>query len=163
MKRMTAMILLTALFLSGCTSSGERVKEPVTFYYLREEYQYFTEDGVISTEIREASGHREELSYLMALYFMGPAEEELVSPLPSSATLLHVSIKEDGIRLLFSDTKDYLTDYEFSLACACLAMTCFDLTEEDTINIQSGERTTTMHRDQLSQFDGSAPAMEETP
>ncbi len=163
MKQIIAAISLISFLLAGCSATGERVKEPVTFYYLRSEYQYFTEDGVISTEVREASGHRDDLTYLLALYLMGPTEEGLVSPLPQTVILLSAAIKEDGVRLLFSDTKDYLTDYEFSLACACLALTCFDLTEEDTVSIQSGERTILMQRDQLSQYDGSTPATEETP
>ena len=38
MKRLISLILLFGFLLSGC-SMGERIKEPVTFYYIRENYQ----------------------------------------------------------------------------------------------------------------------------
>ncbi len=56
------------------------MKNPVTFYYPRREYQYGAEDGVISSEQREASGHADDLHYLLSLYLIGPSSDELVSP-----------------------------------------------------------------------------------
>ena len=47
MKRFFCLLLCLCLFLPGC--SGELMKNPVTFYYPRREYQYGAEDGVISS------------------------------------------------------------------------------------------------------------------
>ena len=68
MRRAFCLFLAICLFFSGCSLSGERMREPVTFYYPRRVYQYGVEDGVIAAEQREASGHRKDLSYLLALY-----------------------------------------------------------------------------------------------
>lgn len=161
MKRLCALLLIGCLLLSGCSGFAERIKEPVTFYYLRSEYLYFIEDGVIASEQREASGHRDDLSYLLSLYLMGPSEESLVSPLPKSIRILKTEQSDTGIVLQLSDTSNTMDDIAFSLAGACLALTCFDLTDADTVSITSGERTLTLGRDTLLLYDSSATAAEE--
>ena len=75
MKRFFYLFLCLCLFLPGC--SGELMKNPVTFYYPRREYQYGAEDGVISSEQREASGHADDLHYLLSLYLIGPSRAGL--------------------------------------------------------------------------------------
>ena len=162
MKRFIILLLLCCLLLSGCNISGERIKEPVLFYYVRSEYQYFTQDGVIASEEHEASGHREDLSYLLALYLMGPAEEELTSPLPRGTKIQKAEQTPEGSQLQLSCHDDALTDADFSLACACLALTCFGLTDADTVTISIAERSITMGRDTLTIYDSSAAAVEET-
>ncbi len=156
MKRILSLCLLLCLVLCGCGS--ERIKEPVTFYYLRSDYEYFSQDGVIDSEEREASGHREDLSYLLALYLMGPTEEELRSPLPRSVWILAVEQENHQITIHLSDTLKDMTDLDYSLACACLSMTCLDMTDAQSITIASGARTVTMSRDTLTLYDGSETA-----
>lgn len=152
MKRFFALILLVSCLLSGCSVLGERIKEPVTFYYLRSEYTYFSQDGVIASEQREASGHKRDLPYLLALYLMGPASEDLVATLPQTVKVFSAEETSEGIMIHLSETDD-LTDMEFSSACACLAMTCFELTTSDTVIIRSGERSLTVTKDDLLLFD----------
>ena len=66
-------MLSLCFLLSGCGFFGERIREPVTFYYLCADYQEKL-CCVIVPEEREASGHSGDLSYLLALYQIGPAE-----------------------------------------------------------------------------------------
>ena len=154
MKRFLCFLLCLCLFLPGC--SGELMKNPVTFYYPRREYQYGAEDGVISSEQREASGHADDLHYLLSLYLIGPSSDELVSPLPWGTRLLGVS-QENGTVTL------ELTDTEFTLACACLTMTTLSITGGDEVTITSGSRSVTMSRDSLTLIDDStASTTEET-
>ena len=74
---MLAIILLVSL-LPGC---GQKMKEPVTFYYQITNYQ---ENMVspIAGEEREVTGYRDNLKYLLTFYLMGPISQELSSPLP---------------------------------------------------------------------------------
>lgn len=102
MKRFFCLFLCLCLFLPGC--SGELMKNPVTFYYPRREYQYGAEDGVISGEQREASGHADDLHYLLSLYLIGPSSDELVSPLPWGTRLLGVNRQDGTITLELTDT-----------------------------------------------------------
>lgn len=163
MKRTLSLMLLLCLVFPGCATTGERFKEPVTFYYLREEYPYGTGESVIATEEREASGHRSDLGYLLALYLMGPSAESLVSPVPKGIRILSVEQASTGIHVELSDTSEVLTDAAFSLASACLTLTCLDLTGTEKVTITSGSRSVTMSRDSLTLFDSSMlSATEET-
>ncbi len=161
-KRLCVLLVLVCLVLSGCGLLGERIKEPVTFYYVRQDFQYFTESDVIVPEVREAAGHREELSYLLALYFMGPTEEGLRSFLPRGTAVQSIDFSEQGLTLQLTNLDLSLTDTQFSLACACLSLTCMDLTDAAQVTIISGERTITMSRDSLVLMDSSVTIKEET-
>ncbi len=156
MKRLLCLTLGLCLLLPGC---GERLKEPVTFYYLRANYQYGSADGVIASEEREASGHRENLSYLLALYLMGPADEELSAPLPKSTRVLSAERSGHAVILELSDKE--LTDAEFTLACACLTLTCLEMVGGETVTVTIGAHTATMSRDSLTLYDSSAEAATE--
>ena len=147
MKRFFCLLLCLCLFLPGC--SGELMKNPVTFYYPRREYQYGAEDGVISGEQREASGHADDLHYLLSLYLIGPSSDELVSPLPWGTRLLGVNRQDGTITLELTDT--------------CLTMTNLSITGGDEVTITSGSRSVTMSRDSLTLIDDStASTTEET-
>ena len=161
MKRFFYLFLCLCLFLPGC--SGELMKNPVTFYYPRREYQYGAEDGVISSEQREASGHADDLHYLLSLYLIGPSSDEMVSPLPLCTRLLGVSRENGTVTLELTDTAQSVTDTEFTLACACLTMTTLSITGGDEVVITSGSRSVTMRRDSLTLIDDStASTTEET-
>lgn len=153
MKRILCLILVFSLILSGCSLFGERIKEPVTFYYVRSEYSYNTTDSILASEEREASGHREDLSYLLALYLIGPADDELVSPIPKGTRIYSAEQAEDTVFLTLSDTAATLTDSGFSIACACLSLTCLGLTGAEKVTITSGDRTVTMSADTLMLHD----------
>lgn len=153
MKRFCIFLLIFCFVISGCSLSRERIKEPVTFYYLNAEYQFFSQDGVIVSEEREASGHRDDLSYLMALYLMGPSQEGLISPIPRGTRIYFTEQTADNVTLKLSDTAQTMSDIDFSLACACLSLTCLGLTDSDTITIISGERSVTMGEKDLTLFD----------
>lgn len=155
MRRTICLLAAICLFLSGCGFFGERIKEPVTFYYLCDKYQEELCCVIVSEE-REASGHVGDLSYLLHLYLMGPSDDELVSPLPGSVRIL--SVEKDGshIRLELTDAAQNLSDISFSLACACLTMTCLDISGAENVTIQSGDRSITMNRESLALYDNSA-------
>lgn len=153
MKRFLSLILIFVLLLSGCSLYGERIKEPVTFYYVRSAYPYAAEESILGTEEREASGHRDDLSYLLALYLIGPSDEELVSPIPKGTRIYSAVQERDTVLLTLSDTDATLTDSRFSIACACLTMTCLGLTDAKNVTITSGERVVTMSTDTLMLYD----------
>ena len=162
MKKGLCLLLGLCQLLSGCALTGDRLKEPVTFYYLREEYQYGTQGGVIVSEEREASGHGRDLSYLLALYLVGPMKEGLVCPLPMGTGIVSLEQTPSGISLVLSDTLGSLSDADYSLACACLTLTCLDITGGEKVTITSGSRSVTMTRDSLTLFDGGTAETEET-
>ena len=80
---------------------------------------------------------------------MGPIGKSLSSPLPRGTLLYTVS--QDGSRLAIeiSNTAALLTDAEFSLACACLSLTCMGLTGVSEVTIVSGSRNLTFTQENL--------------
>lgn len=148
MKRFLSLILLFCLLLSGCTVLGETIKEPVTFYYVSDNYKHDMEQ-VIVPEIREASGHREDLPYLLALYSMGPATENLTSLLPANANIILTERTENAITLSLSGNSQNMTDANFSLTSACIALTCMELTDVQQVTVVCGERDVTIREDNL--------------
>ncbi len=151
MKRILPLILVFSLLLSGCGFFGERIKSPATFYYLCE---YYTEElcCVIASEEREASGHSSDLPYLLALYQMSPADEGHRSPLPDG-TAIQARQQDDQICLELSDAAQSLSELDFSLACACLTLTCLDISGAASVTVICGDRTRTMDRSSLTLFD----------
>lgn len=147
MKRLICMILLL-LLLSGCGLMENGIKDPVTFYYINKDYQK-NMDSVIDSEIREASGHRDDLPYLLALYSMGPSSEELISPFPVSTRIIPTEHTEAGIVLSLSEIPDSMTDAEYTLASTCLALTCMELIDASQITVISEGRSVSINTENI--------------
>lgn len=162
MRRFLCILIVLSLFLSGCQVLGEHLKEPVTFYYVKSTYQKDLSDAFLP-EQREASGHRDDLSYLMALYLMGPVDENLKSPIPAGTRIYVDANNAYNVRLKLSDTEKTMTDAEFSIASACLAMTCLELTGTQMVTVSSGSRSVTMTSRNLELIDSNATLATEEP
>lgn len=156
MKRRICLILLMGIFLSGCGGLGERIKEPVTFYYIREDYQKDM-GPVIVSEVREASGHTGDLPYLLALYTMGPATEGLQSPFARNTRIIPTEHTKAGVVLSISEGTNIMSDAEYTLASACLAMTCMEMTNASQITVVYEERSVTITQDNLMMYAAREP------
>lgn len=156
MKRFFCYLLVTAFLFSGCQISGDRIKEPVSFYYVRSDYQTDLSTVFVS-EVREASGHKDDLSYLMALYLMGPVSESLQSPIPTGTRIYVETNNKYTVKLQLSEPVIPISDADFSIICACLSMTCLELTQTQTVTIVCGNRNASMTWDTLELFDNSQP------
>lgn len=148
MKRLIGLIMIFCLLLSGCSVLGERIKEPVTFYYVRDNYQK-NMDQVIVAEVREAAGHRDDLPYLLALYSMGPSREDSKSPFAKNTRIVPVTRTESSMELSLSDSVLALTEAEFTLASSCIAMTCMELTNVQQVTVICADRRITIKKDNL--------------
>ncbi|MDO5546310.1 MAG: hypothetical protein Q4F81_10930 [Eubacteriales bacterium] len=156
MKRLICLALVMALSLSLLPGCGQQMKEPVTFYYLKSSYQE-TMDSPIVGEEREVAGHRDDLKYLLSFYLMGPIGQYLTSPLPRGTLLYTVDQAGTELTLEITNTSALLTDPEFSLACACLSLTCMGLTGAEKVTIVSGSRSLTLRQDNLLLNDTVTP------
>ena len=148
MKHWLCLILTFCLLLSGCSMAGDWIKEPVTFYYVSEGYQKDMEQVIVS-EVREASGHRDDISYLLALYSMGPSKEGLQSPIPRNTQIIPIERTADSIVLSLSGNVLTMSDADFTLAGACLALTCMNLTDVQQITVEAGDKRVTIREDNL--------------
>lgn len=147
MKRLICFALCFCC-LCGCSITGERMKEPVVFYYVRDDYQKDMEP-VIASEIREASGHSGDLAYLLALYSMGPSQENLKAVLPRNTRILSSESTDHGVVVTLSEAAMTLTDADFTLASACLALTCMEIMDTQQVTIVCDDKSITMQKDTL--------------
>lgn len=161
MKQLFCLILTLCLLFSGCAALSEGPPGSAVFYYLRSDYQEDM-DSLIQSENRDLGEKQGDLSYLLALYLIGPSGEELTAPLPEDTTVQSVRKIGSTIVLRLSDTGQDLTDSQFTMACACLALTCLDQSDAAEVTIHSGERSITMSRDNLAMIDPPISPTEET-
>ena len=148
MKRILCLALALILLLPPLSGCGERIKEPVTFYYLQDSYEE-NMDSLIVGEEREVAGYQDNLKYLLSFYLMGPVGKSLHSPLPRGTNLFSVTKEYSSLSIEISNTSALLSESEFSLACACLSMTCMDLVGVEEVTVISGSRSLTMRQENL--------------
>ena len=160
MKRLICLILMFGLCLCGCSIPGEWIKEPVTFYYVRDGFSKDME-SVIASEVREASGHRNDLPYLLALYSMGPTGEDLTAPFPKNITIIPIERNESSITLTLSENMLNLSDAEFTLSGTCIAMTCMELTDTRQVVLLCGDKSITIGQDNLLLYHQTAEQTQE--
>lgn len=154
MKR-TICILLAACFVLLPACTGQTEGEQGKFYYCRAEYAYDTEDAILVSEQRNISGHAGDLTYLLSMYLLGPLDENLRSPFPGTTKLLSLRHENNSIYLEISDCSEHLTEVEFSLGCACLALTCLGLTDSKYVTITSGDQKITLNESIVILYDNT--------
>lgn len=147
MKRVFAIFLI-ALLLCGCSA-----KETVSFYFLRSDYVYGTEDGVIALEHRDASGSENSLYYLLRLYLDGPLSDTYTSPFPKGTRLISVLKTDNTVYVTLNQEYASLTELDLTLANACLTSTVFSLTDAGQVQIISGDEVYNFDRASFTLYD----------
>ena len=143
-------LILTVLLLSslcGCHfGKSADLLEPVEFCYPRrsDAFIYSADDGVLGTEMREASGHKDDLNYLLSMYLRGPQDNNLRSPFPDGCKLEEVRHGGNTVCLVLSAEFAALENVELTLACASLTKTCLGLTDASRIRIDAVSETKTV-------------------
>lgn len=149
-------IALALLFLLGGCASGKKEETTVSFYYRRLDTVYGTADGVIASEERTLTG---DLNQLLTAYFLGPEDETLTLPFPEGTRLLKYSSKNSVLTLSLSEEFAQLEGMDLTIACACIASTCFALTDIYQVQVTTPGSDSasgisfTLTRDSLVLFD----------
>ena len=139
MKKILSLCLIGVLLcaLLGCSQESEKSENTADFYYLRTSYIYSTEDGIIAPEARDTSSRSSTMLQLLTLYLQGPLDDQLRSPFPAGCSLLDVSRDGSTLCVTLDSGFSKLQDMELTLACACMAKTCFSLFDVTQVQIQS--------------------------
>ncbi len=156
MKRILCSLLIICL-CSGIVGCGFAGQEEAKFYYRQAEFQYGAQEGAIIAENHSIAGHEGDLPYLIMLYLSGPVTEEIRSPFPKNTLLVSATQEKSSVVIELSSLDASLTDSEFSLACACMTLTCIDITGAHAVTINSGSRSVTITADTLVLYDDCTP------
>lgn len=161
MKRLICLILLVLLLLPGCNIQEEEFIQPVKFYFLKSNVTYFSAEGVIAPETREAEGHWEDYRYLLNLYLDGPITSDLKRVFPKNVELVQLELLEDSATLTLNDAAARLTGLDLTIACACLTATVCDMVGVQAVTIRAetqlldGNKSITMNRNHILLLDSS--------
>lgn len=137
MKKMLCLIL-AILSLTGCAYGSSECQNPIYFYYLCLESSYLPEDLVFYECCIDGKEIGSSLSDILEFYLKGPsATEEAVSPFPAGTKLVGVEGTETRLYVTLSSELASLSGVQLTLACACLAKTCFPLCNAKYIRIQA--------------------------
>ncbi|MGN0999162.1 MAG: GerMN domain-containing protein [Faecousia sp.] len=166
MKKIAAFFLIFAAIVAllGCTPPPNEYEEPVRFYYLRSELHYGSSDSVISHELFEAEGHRDDYEYLISQYLKGPTSDALTRTFPRNVSISDFRVEEDQVYLELSSQFSILSGMDLSIACACLTKTITELTGPTTLHISTegtlldGAPSITMRLEDVLFLDISAEA-----
>ena len=137
MKKLICFLLagLLAVSMAGCIKAPKDSEVP--FYYRRAEFDYGTPDGIIAPELHDVTGHTDDLKYLLALYLQGPSDQELVLPFPDGIILVDFAQEGQTVDVTLSSIVTRLDDMDLTIACVCLAETCFAISDVQQVHIQS--------------------------
>jgi len=101
--------------------------------------------GVFPTPV-----HRlDNISRLLAFYFSGPLDPGLTSPFPAGCKVLAVHQDEGQLTVSVNPILAAQSELDITVACACLAMTCFEIIEAEQITVVCGDRSVTIRKDNL--------------
>lgn len=164
MKQMICIALLILLLLPGCAQQ-EEFTAPVRFYFLKNNVTYFTSDGVIASEMREAAEHRNDHEYLLRMYLAGPESPELRRIFPKNIALVKLELNDGKALVVLNDAAARLTGLDLTIACACLTATVCELTGVASVTIRAetqpldGQKSITMDKNHLLLIDSSMTAI----
>lgn len=138
MKKCLCIFLLIMIVCTFCSCNSIRGAEhPVKFYYRNAEIQYNSEDGIISSEYRDAGENWTNFPKLISQYLNGPTDDGLVSPFPSGLTLVEWDINKNVVSVTLSEHLASQSGVDLMLSCACLTRTVLELTDVNVIQIRS--------------------------
>jgi len=160
MRHVFILLLTIAILLSLCACTAQ--EESLSFFYLRSEFLSGTAEGVIAAEPREVTGER-GLNYTLRLYLEGPVSEQYLSPYPTGLRLLGTKQEQNVLQVYLSEEFSILKDIDLAIACACLANTCFDLTDTQQIQIitrsPKGDQMITVDEESFQFADDIVPSV----
>ena len=131
MKRILS-IFLTILLLA-CFTACTGNEDTVYFYYTPKAVSYGTDRDLLVAEKRGSLSREDDLSYLLSFYFQGPMDKDLSLPVPQNTQVLAVRRNGERLMLTMSPEFNQLKGMDLTLACSCIAQTCFSLTDVESV------------------------------
>ena len=160
------LCLILCCSLSGCLEDEIPIAEPVEFFYLRDTFSYTDSDTAIGSEQRESAGHKEDIHYLLDLYFSGPQSDTLAKTFPTGCSLVSYSTRGNTITVVITDAFASLTGIDLSVASVCLAKTLTGFSGFQTVIIRpqtqllDGKKSITVRNEDFVLFDDYTAPMQ---
>ena len=159
MKRIICVFLVLTLALLACgCAKNDNIRIPVNFYYCTDPINYNSAEGVVSCEIRDATGYENNNVDLLSLYMQGPISDGFLSPFPANSQIIGISQTDDSVDISLTESFFQLTGSDQTLALTCLSLTVMDLYRCDNVQIRSEDGTCVeLHRQDFLFLDDYNP------
>ena len=157
MKRCICFFIIIALSLGliGCAKPKETIQEPTRGYYCTDPNDYKNTRKVIEFEVFDAEAYNDDLQLLLNDYLKGPKSDKLTNPFPDSCAVESINIHGDEVHLVLNTRFARLTGVDLMLACACISLTLFALSDCNSVYFSvpnillDGQREIIMQRDDI--------------
>lgn len=136
-KIMPIVLAILIIYCTGCKAREVEYRSPVVFYYCVEELDYTPNSPVIQSEERTVDCPPNDYETIMQSYLEGPTQRGMYSPFPKDLTITELLIDGETTYVTFSTNLSYLTGVDLTLACVCIANTCFGLTRTQNVDISA--------------------------
>lgn len=136
MKRLICFFLLLASIISLTACDQNDTGKKSNFYYVRNQYVYGQENGVMASEARSTAEYSDAQEILQA-YLSGPQDSTLASPFPSGTQITEFLYKGETLHITLSAHIVTLPKAKQVLACTCLARTAMELTGVNAVYFQT--------------------------
>jgi len=139
MRKILCFCLALVLVFSGCMYQPEVSEgDGVRFYYRdKREEAYFSETGIMASEMRSIRWEQQSIKGLMEVYLQGPVSSELISPFPKDLQLLDTQILPGEITLTFDDSLSSLSPAGLRVAAGCIARTLWEYGGYETVILKA--------------------------
>ena len=155
MKRIIVFILLIAMTvcICGCGNRGSEMIKPVNVYYCRETVDHSSDLGIfapIQLDIGEWDGR---MLAFINFYISAPVRDGLRSPFPTGAGITSIEYLDNALRVQLNPLFARLSTGELTVACACISLTLFELTNANSVRFNhhgaTNDTVAVMTRDNL--------------
>lgn len=137
MKRLYSFVLVGLILTALLGCDVRKSEDAVLFYYRKTNISTSGGDtGVIAPEARDVSVSRDDLEHLLTLYFLGPLEAGLQSPFVDGTTVADIERLPDMLVITLDSTSQQTQGLEWTVACTCLAKTCFELADVASVQVK---------------------------
>jgi hypothetical protein len=142
MKKCFILLLILCLLLAGCARQQTSLITTLKFYYPLQVADYTLGASYIQPELREGAGVDKSLKNMLNLYLKGP-KDQITFQMPFRYNTQVVSISRGSTMLDITLNRGFAnyTGLDLTIACACITMTCIELTDVTVVRIRA-ENTT---------------------
>lgn len=142
MRKLLALLLILSLLLAGCSQADTGYITALKFYYPLQTTDYTMGSAYLQPELREGAGLDKRIENILDLYLAGPADPITYRmPFQYNTRVVSVSREIGILNVTLSSGFATYTGLDLTIACACITMTCLELTSAETIRIRAKDTT----------------------
>lgn len=136
MKRLVCYLLIISSIFCLLACGEVEMDASANFYYVRKEYVYGQEDGVIAAEKRKLT-ELSDIRGILNTYLSGPQDPLLELPFAPNTEIIRFSQEDDTLYITLSSHIITLSKAKQVLACTCLARTVIELSEVEKVYFET--------------------------